>query len=59
MTRGEKLSELQDNVIPTETLDKVVISFGSYPLVLNTYAYINDPAFTDNLLYILLESPRN
>ena len=25
MTRGEKLSELQDNVIPTETLDKVVI----------------------------------
>jgi len=59
MTRGEKLSELQDNVIPTETLDKVVISFGGYPLVLNTYAYINDPAFTDNLLYILLESPRN
>jgi pimeloyl-ACP methyl ester carboxylesterase len=40
MTRGKKLSELQDNVIPTETLDKVVISFGGYPLVLNTYAYI-------------------
>ena len=40
MTRGGKLSELEDNVIPTETLDKVVISFGGYPLVLNTYAYI-------------------
>jgi hypothetical protein len=40
MTRGKKFSELHDNVIPTETLDKVVISFGGYPLVLNTYAYI-------------------
>ena len=40
MARAEKLSELHDNVIPTETLDKVVISFGGYPLVLNTYAYI-------------------
>ncbi len=40
MARAKKLSELHDNVIPTETLDKVVISFGGYPLVLNTYAYI-------------------
>ena len=40
MTRGKIFSELHDNVIPTETLDKVVISFGGYPLVLNTYAHI-------------------
>ena len=40
ITRGKKFSELHDNVIPTDTLDKVVISFGGYPLVLNTYAYI-------------------
>ena len=40
MARGKELRELRDNVIPTETLDKVVISFGGYPLVLNTYAYI-------------------
>jgi pimeloyl-ACP methyl ester carboxylesterase len=40
ITRGKKFSELHDNVFPTDTLDKVVISFGGYPLVLNTYAYI-------------------
>ena len=40
MTKGKIFSELHDNVIPTETLDKVVISFGGYPLVLNTYAHI-------------------
>lgn len=40
MIRGKKFSELQDNVIPTETLDKVVISFGGYPLALNTYSHI-------------------
>ncbi len=40
MVGGRNLRDLQDDVIATETLDKVVISFGGYPLVLNTYAYI-------------------
>ena len=34
------LNQLQDNVFPSETLDRVVVSFGGYPLILNTYAYI-------------------
>ena len=37
---GKELNELQDNVVATETLDKVVISLGGYPVALNTYAYI-------------------
>jgi hypothetical protein len=28
VTKGKKFSKLHDNVIPTETLDKVVVSFG-------------------------------
>lgn len=40
MAEGKKLDQMQDNVIPSETLDRVVVSFGGYPLILNTYAYI-------------------
>jgi pimeloyl-ACP methyl ester carboxylesterase len=40
MAENKPLSQLQDNVYPSETLDRVVVSFGGYPLILNTYAYI-------------------
>ena len=42
MAEEKTLSQLQDNVFPSETLDRVVVSFGGYPLILNTYAYILD-----------------
>jgi hypothetical protein len=40
MAKDKTLDQLQDDVYPSETLDRVVVSFGGYPLILNTYAYI-------------------
>ena len=43
MQKGKPLGELQDGVEPAGTLDQVVINFGGYPVILNTYAYIDSP----------------
>jgi pimeloyl-ACP methyl ester carboxylesterase len=40
MHQGKNLYQLQDTVVPTETLDRVVVNFGGYPIEQNTYAYI-------------------
>ena len=40
MSRGKRLGDLRDNLVPAGALDRVVVNFLGYPLQQNTYAHI-------------------